>query len=58
MTFSELDTGIKNVRNVSRFTFGQGSLVEVSNKLKAIKEYQGKGVLIFFVDKFFADKKN
>lgn len=47
---SILDTGIKNVRNVLRYTIGIGSLGEARGLLKARR---GLGAVVFFVDEFF-----
>ena len=52
-----LDTGIKNVRNVSRYTIGEGSLKELASQLNEYrKKRRNKGV-IFFIDDFFEGNK-
>lgn len=49
---SILDTGIKNVRNVSRYVVGRGSLSELP-KLVAARKAQVAGPAVYFVDEFF-----
>lgn len=50
-----LDTGIKNVRNVSRFTFGNSSLRQLS-KLLSPRRAECNGIVVFMVDQFFKDR--
>ena len=47
-----LDTGVKNVRNVLRYTIGDGALSNLSNLLVKRREKANEPV-IFFVDEFF-----
>jgi len=49
---SILDTGIKNVRNVQRYTFGPGSLNELPQLLAPLRTAKEDAV-VFFVDEFF-----
>jgi 3-deoxy-alpha-D-manno-octulosonate 8-oxidase len=49
---SILDTGIKNVRNVLRYTIGDGSLTELP-KLLAPQRLNHHGSVVFFIDNFF-----
>jgi len=52
----KLETGVKNVRNVSRYTFGNNVIKELP-KLLSMRRQQNKGVL-FLVDVFFKGKNN
>jgi len=47
-----LDTGIKNVRNVSRYVFGEGTIASLGDFLKEKREAD-RDVVLFFVDEFF-----
>jgi len=47
-----LNTGIKNVRNVLRYSIGEGSIEELSRILNQRREYNN-GRIIFFVDQYF-----
>jgi 3-deoxy-alpha-D-manno-octulosonate 8-oxidase len=49
---SILDTGVKNVRNVNRFTIGNGAINELPNFLRA-RRRKNEGPVIFFIDEFF-----
>jgi 3-deoxy-alpha-D-manno-octulosonate 8-oxidase len=49
---SVLDTGIRNVRNVSRFTIGRGGIAELPNLLSTRRDDKSQAV-IFFIDEFF-----
>ncbi|MDP2651838.1 MAG: alcohol dehydrogenase, partial [bacterium] len=50
-----LDTGIKNVRNVSRYTIGEGSMEQLPSMISARKQ-QTPGPAIFFIDQFFKSR--
>ncbi len=50
-----LDTGIKNVRNVSRYTIGEGSLAQLP-RILADRKQQASGPVLFFVDEFFENR--
>lgn len=54
---SILDTGVKNVRNVLRYTVGEGALTGVPQLLTAPRS-EGSGSVIFFIDKFFEGQSN
>lgn len=54
---SILDTGVKNVRNVLRYTVGEGALTGVPQLLAAPRS-AGSGSVIFFIDKFFEGQLN
>jgi len=54
---NKLDTGIKNVRNVLRFTIGEGAFKELP-KLIATQRYKKRQNIVFLVDEFFQDNKN
>ncbi len=54
---SILDTGVKNVRNVLRYTVGEGALTGVPQLLAAPRS-EGSGSVIFFIDKFFEGQSN
>jgi 3-deoxy-alpha-D-manno-octulosonate 8-oxidase len=53
----KLDTGIKNVRNVSRYTFAPGS-VELLSKITTDHRNIDKKKVIFFLDSYFKNAKN
>lgn len=50
-----LDTGIKNVRNVLRYTVGKDSLAEVP-ALLAPRRSVPSGPVVFFIDEFFRNR--
>jgi 3-deoxy-alpha-D-manno-octulosonate 8-oxidase len=50
-----LDTGIRNVRNVTRYTIGEGSLSDLPRVLSA-RRSESTGSVIFFIDSFFKDR--
>lgn len=49
---SILDTGVRNVRNVLRYTIGEGGLSDLP-KLLEDHRIEGTGSIIFFIDEFF-----
>jgi 3-deoxy-alpha-D-manno-octulosonate 8-oxidase len=49
---SVLDTGIRNVRNVSHYSIGRGVLAELHNLLAVRRDLKSDGV-VFFIDEFF-----
>src|SRR3989338_6918369 len=51
-----LDTGVKNVANVPRYTIGSGSIQELERILHA-RRSQAKGPVIALVDEFFSEYK-
>jgi len=53
---SILDTGVKNVRNVQRYTIGSGAIGGLSAKLSNIREQYSNGGVAFFIDEFFQNK--
>ena len=53
---SILDTGVKDVRNVLRYTIGEGAITELPNQLASLRAKQDDGAVIFFVDEFFRDQ--
>ena len=53
----KLDTGIKNVRNVSRYTIGDGSINELPRLIATQRQKQRQNIL-FLVDEYFQDKKD
>ena len=53
---SILDTGVKDVRNVLRYTIGEGAVAELPAQLMSLRAKQGDGAVIFFVDDFFRDQ--
>ena len=50
---SILDTGVKDVRNVLRYTIGKGAIAELPAQLMTLRARQDDGAVIFFVDEFF-----
>jgi 3-deoxy-alpha-D-manno-octulosonate 8-oxidase len=52
---SVLDTGIKNVCSVPKYTIGRRSLDGLSNVL-ALRRKEGPGRVVYFVDNFFRDR--
>lgn len=51
---SILETGVKNVRNVARYTIGEGAVGDLSSQLTALRQ-QKNGTVTFFVDEYFRD---
>jgi 3-deoxy-alpha-D-manno-octulosonate 8-oxidase len=49
---SILDTGVRNVRNVLRYTIGAGGLTDLPNMLTACRS-QGNASVVFLIDEFF-----
>ena len=54
---SILDTGIKNVQNVQRYTIGEGAVNDLSIHLEARRQLQTEGVVVFFIDEYFRDQQ-
>ena len=54
---NKLDTGVKNVRNILRYTIGNGAIQELP-KLINIKRKNSNKKVIFFLDDFFKDKND
>jgi 3-deoxy-alpha-D-manno-octulosonate 8-oxidase len=52
----KLDTGIKNVRNVSRYTIGNGSINELPQLIATQRQKKRQNIL-FLLDEFFQDKE-
>jgi 3-deoxy-alpha-D-manno-octulosonate 8-oxidase len=52
-----LDTGIKNVKNVLRYTVGEGGLADLPNIL-AKRRSQEKEPVLFFIDQFFKSRSD
>ena len=52
-----LDTGIKNAKNVLRYTYGVGSLESLSSILNDRRKTHDS-YAIYFVDKYFSDQQN
>ena len=52
-----LDTGIKNAKNVLRYTYGAGSLESLSSILNDRRKTHDS-YAIYFVDKYFSDQQN
>lgn len=52
-----LDTGVRNVRNVLRYTVGTGGLIDLPNMLAA-RRSQGSAPVVFFIDEFFKTQPN
>jgi 3-deoxy-alpha-D-manno-octulosonate 8-oxidase len=50
-----LDTGIKNARNVLRYTSGEGSLKALPSIIAERRQKQNQPV-VYFIDEFFQDK--
>lgn len=50
-----LNTGIKNVRNVLRYTLGYGAISTFPNLLTTLRS-EGNGSAVFFIDEFFKSK--
>lgn len=49
---SILDTGVRNVRNVLRYTVGEGSVSGIPALLEA-RRTEASGSVVFFIDEFF-----
>jgi 3-deoxy-alpha-D-manno-octulosonate 8-oxidase len=49
---SVLTTGIRNVRNVSRYIFGKGCISDLSSLLEARRK-STRGRAVFFIDRYF-----
>jgi 3-deoxy-alpha-D-manno-octulosonate 8-oxidase len=49
---STLDTGVRNVRNVLRYTVGEGGVADLPQMLAA-RRAQDKAPVVFFIDEFF-----
>jgi 3-deoxy-alpha-D-manno-octulosonate 8-oxidase len=54
---SILDTGVRNVRNVMRYTVGVGALMDLPRILSS-RRIEGAGLIIFFIDEFFKSQPN
>ena len=55
MSKSVLDSGIKLVRNVSRYNIGKGSLAELPGLLAARRAAEGEsGGVVFLIDEYFS----
>jgi len=54
---STLNTEIKNVRNVSRYTIGDGALDDLSTQLNHLRNKNYDGRVIFFIDEYFQNHK-
>lgn len=54
---SILDTNIRNVRNVLRYTLGEGGLADLPNILASCR-VQNKAPIVFFIDEFFKTQPN
>ena len=52
-----LATEIKNVKNVSRYAIGEGSIGDVSSQLDKLRKGAKNKAVIFFIDEFFKTKK-
>jgi len=55
---SVLDTGVKNVRNVLRYTIGSGAIKDLPSQLSEQREQQSSSGVVFFVDEFFQEKQD
>ena len=55
MNFSNLNTGVRNVKNVGKHIFGMGSLSNLKEIIEK-RRIQKPGNTIFFLDNFFSDK--
>ncbi len=53
---SILNTGVKNVRNVQKYTIGKGALEGLSSILES-KRIQNTGYVIFFIDEYFENNQ-
>ena len=54
---SILDTGVKNVRNVLRYTIGEGAVTELTTQLAERRAQQADGQVVYFVDEFFRNQR-
>ena len=52
-----LDTEVRNVRNVLRYTIGSGALGDLCNILIPYRE-TGSGQVLYFVDEYFETSKS
>lgn len=52
---SILDTGIRNVRNVLRYTIGVGGLASLPDMLAPRRQQEG-GQVVFFIDEYFKNQ--
>lgn len=52
-----LDTGIRNVRNVFRYTIGNGAISDLKNIL-VLHRNVSNGPVVYFIDEYFKDKSN
>jgi len=52
-----LDTGIKNEKNVSRYTVGEGALNDLPIILNSCRS-EKRGTVVFFIDEFFKNQFN
>ncbi len=53
---SVLKEGIKNVRNVQRYTIGEGALSDLSAHLAPRRQQSAQSVVVFYIDEFFRDQ--
>jgi 3-deoxy-alpha-D-manno-octulosonate 8-oxidase len=53
-----LNTEIKNVKNVSRYTIGEGALNDLSEQLSTFRKKSENGSVIFFIDEYFKNHPN
>lgn len=54
---SILDTGIKNVQNVQRYTIGEGAVNDLPTHLEVRRQQQADGGVVFFIDEYFRDQQ-
>ena len=54
---TSLDTGVKIVRNVGRFTIGDGSILGVANLVNAQRTKVSPNA-IYLIDEFFENSKD
>lgn len=54
---SALDTGIKNVKNVQRYTIGEHAVSDLPAQLDIQRKQQPESSVIFFIDEFFRDQE-
>ena len=52
-----LDTGVKNVRNVGRFTIGDGSLSGLADLVNAQRTKEASNA-VYLIDEFFENSKD
>jgi len=53
-----LDTDIKNVKNVSRYIIGNGTLNDLSYQLAPLRKNGKSSSVIFFIDEYFKNNQN